>query len=104
MPDILSQIGTAIGGQIKSLSGRVSTLEGKSDTYSEPTYIEGRVGQLTIWADSTKEDLLGTKHFVYNSGRLTQVIENDGSQNLVLTKTLTYDAAGNLGSITKDYA
>jgi hypothetical protein len=115
MSAILAQIGTKVGTELQSLGSRVFTLESNGgggggggpvliDSYSETSYVEGRISQVTTWDTSSKVNLISTKHFTYNSGRLTQVIENDGSQNLVLTKTLTYDSGGNLESITKDYA
>ena len=75
-----------------------------SDSYSEPTFTSGVLESITTWTDSGKGTKVGTKAFTYTNGNLTSVVEKDGSDATTLTKTLTYDAEGNLASITKDYA
>ena len=74
------------------------------DSYSEPTFSNGVLQSITTWTDSGKATKVGSKTFTYTSGNLTSVVEKDGSDATTLTKTLTYDAEGNLASITKDYA
>jgi len=108
--DILSQIGTAVGTEFKSLGSRVDTLEsgggGSSevDSYSETTYTNGLVSQISTWSTSSKSNLVQTKSFTYANGLLTQIVVADGSSVTELTQTITYDSEGNLESITKDYA
>lgn len=75
-----------------------------ADNYSEPTFTSGVLQSITTWTDSGKETKVGSKAFTYTGGNLTSVVEKDGSDATILTKTLTYDAEGNLASITKDYA
>lgn len=103
MSDILGQIGAKVGETISSLSGRVSALE-SSDSYSETSYTNGVVSQITTWSSSSKSTLLRTKAFTYTDGLLTQILVTDGSNTTELTQTLAYDSDGNLESITKDYA
>ena len=74
------------------------------DSYSEPTFTSGLLTALTTWTDNSKGTKVGSKAFTYTNGNLTSVVEKDGSDATTLTKTLTYDAEGNLASITKDYA
>lgn len=74
------------------------------DNYSEPTFTSGLLTALTTWTDSGKGTKVSSKTFTYTGGNLTSVVEKDGSDVTTLTKTLTYDAEGNLASITKDYA
>jgi len=100
---ILGQIGAKVGTEISSLSGRVSALE-SSDSYSETTYTNGVVSQITTWSTSSKSNLLQTKVFTYTNGLLTQILVTDGSNATELTQTFTYDSEENLESITKDYA
>jgi len=100
---ILGQIGAKVGTKISSLSGRVSALE-SSDSYSETTYTNGVVSQITTWSTSSKSNLLQTKVFTYTNGLLTQILVTDGSNATELTQTFTYDSEENLESITKDYA
>ena len=104
--DILSQIGTAVGTEFKSLGSRVSTLEsgGGADSYSETTHTNGMVSEINTWSTSSKSNLVQTKSFTYTNGLLTQIVVKDGSSVTELTKTFTYDGDGNLASITKDYA
>lgn len=104
--DILSQIGTAVGTEFKSLGSRVSTLEsgGGVDSYSETTHTNGMVSEINTWSTSSKANLVQTKSFTYTNGLLTQIVVKDGSSVTELTKTITYDSDGNLESITKDYA
>ena len=104
MPDILEQIGTKVGTEIKSLSSRIDGIIATPDNYSESTFTDGVLTAMTTWTDSGKGTKVGSKTFSYTSGNLTSVIEKDGSDVTTLTKTLTYDAEGNLASITKDYA
>ena len=104
MPDILEQIGTKVGTEIKSLSSRIDEIIATPDNYSESTFTDGVLTTMTTWTDSGKGTKVGSKAFSYTSGNLTSVIEKDGSDVTTLTKTLTYDAEGNLASITKDYA
>lgn len=103
---ILSQIGTAVGTEFKSLGSRVSALEsgGGIDSYSETTYTNGMVSEINIWSTSSKANLVQTKSFTYTNGLLTQIVVKDGSSVTEITKTLTYDAEGNIASIAKDYA
>ena len=105
MPDILAQIGTKVGTEIKSLSTRIDGIEasGPSDNYSEPTFTSGLLTALTTWTDSGKGTKVSSKAFTYTDGNLTSIVEKDGADATTLTKTLTYDVAGNLESITKDY-
>jgi hypothetical protein len=104
--DILSQIGTAVGTEFKSLGSRVSTLEssGGVDSYSETTHTNGIVSEINTWSTSSKSNLVQTKSFTYTNGLLTKIVVKDGSSVTELTKTFTYDGDGNLASITKDYA
>ena len=109
--DILSQIGTAVGTEFKSLGSRLSTLESGGgggsnpvDSYSETTYTNGLVSQISTWSTSSKSNLVQTKSFTYANGFLTQIVVADGSSVTELTQTITYDSEGNLESITKDYA
>ena len=104
MADILSQIGTKVGTELKSLSSRIDNISGEVDSYSEPTFTSGLLTALTTWTDNSKGTKVSSKAFTYTSGNLTSVVEKDGSDVTTLTKTLTYDAEGNLASITKDYA
>lgn len=110
---ILGQIGAKVGTEISSLSGRVSALESNSgggggsspvDSYSETTYTNGLVSQISTWSTSSKSNLVQTKTFTYTNGLLTQIVVADGSSVTELTQTFTYDSDGNLESITKDYA
>lgn len=100
---ILGQIGAKVGTEISSLSGRVTALE-SSDSYSETTYTNGVVSQITTWSTPSKSTLLRTKAFTYTDGLLTQILVTDGSNTTELTQTLAYDSDGNLESVTKDYA
>lgn len=75
-----------------------------ADSYSEPTFTSGLLTALTTWTDSGKGTKVSSKAFTYTDGNLTSVEEKNGSDVTTLTKTLTYDAEGNLASITKDYA
>jgi hypothetical protein len=100
---ILGQIGAKVGTELSSLSDRVSALE-SSDSYSETTYTNGLVSQISTWSTSSKSNLVQTKTFTYTNGLLTQIVVADGSSVTELTKTLAYDSDGNLESITKDYA
>ena len=75
-----------------------------SNNYSEPTFSSGVLQSITTWTDSGKGTKVSSKAFTYTDGNLTSVVEKDGSDVTTLTKTLTYDVAGNLASITKDYA
>jgi len=104
--DILSQIGTAVGTEFKSLGSRVDTLEsdGGVDNYLETTYSSGLVSQISTWSTSSKANLVQTKSFTYTNDLLTQIVVKDGSSVTELTQTITYDSDGNLESITKDYA
>jgi YD repeat-containing protein len=103
---ILAQIGTKVGTELKSLSTRIDNIGGVSltDNYSELTFDEGLLTALTTWTNSGKGTKVSSKAFTYTDGNLTSVVEKDGSDVTTLTKTLTYDAEGNLASITKDYA
>ena len=74
-----------------------------SDIYAEPTFTDGVLTSLTTWT-SNGGTKISSKTFSYTSGNLTSVVEKDGSDTTTLTKTLTYDAEGNLASVTKDYA
>jgi flagellar biosynthesis component FlhA len=103
MSDILGQIGAKVATKISSLSSRVSALE-SNDSYSETTYTDGLVSQISTWSTSSKSTLLQTKAFTYTNGLLTQILVTDGSITTELTQTLAYDSDGNLESITKDYA
>lgn len=106
MASILEQIGTKVGAELKSLSTRIDGIGGVSlsDNYSEPTFTNGLLTSLTTWTNSGKATKVSSKAFTYTSGSLTSIVEKDGSDTTVLTKTLTYDADGNLESLTKDYA
>ena len=109
---ILGQIGTKVGTEISSLSSRISALESSGggggssevDSYSETTYTNGLVSQISTWSTSSKSNLVQTKTFTYTNGLLTQILVADGSSVTELTQTFTYDSEGNLESITKDYA
>jgi len=95
---ILYQVGQGVKNSISSALG-------KDDSFSEPVFNSGGdLTSLTTWTDSGKGTKVGSKAFTYTSGNLTSVVEKDGSDTTTLTKTLTYDAGGNLASITKDYA
>lgn len=100
---IFEQIGGKVGTEVDSLSSRISALESE-DSYSETTYTNGVVSQITTWSTSSKSNLLQTKAFTYTNGLLTQIVVADGSSVTELTQTLAYDSDGNLESITKDYA
>lgn len=99
---ILYKIGQAVkvAGQSGGGGGGGPTL---TDDYSEPTFTDGILTSLTTWT-SDGGTKVSSKTFSYTSGNLTSVVEKDGSDVITLTKTLTYDAEGNLASITKDYA
>ena len=86
--------------------GNISSEIGdtRADSYSEPTFTSGVLQSITTWTNSGKGTKVGSKAFTYTNGNLTSVVEKDGSDATTLTKTLTYDAEGNLASITKDYA
>jgi len=110
---ILGQIGAKVGTEISSLSGRVSALESNGgggggssevDSYSETTYTNGLISQISTWSTSSKSNLVETKTFTYTNGLLTQIVVTDGSSVTELTQTFTYDSEENLESITKDYA
>ena len=106
---IFEQIGGKVGTEVDSLSSRISALESEesyseTDSYSETTYTNGVVSQITTWSTSSKSNLLQTKAFTYTNGLLTQIVVADGSSVTELTQTLAYDSDGNLESITKDYA
>jgi YD repeat-containing protein len=95
---ILYQVGQGVKNSISSALG-------KDDSFSEPVFNSGGdLTSLTTWTNSGKGTKVGSKAFTYTSGNLTSVVEKDGSDTTTLTKTLTYDAGGNLASITKDYA
>ncbi len=99
-PDILSQIGTLIGGQF---SNRFLGLVGR-DVYSEITYDnDGNISRIETYADDTKAKLLKVKTFTFSSGSLTQILVTDGT-NTKLTQTLTYGSNGSLANIEKDFA
>ena len=109
--DILSQIGTAVGTEFKSLGSRVSTLESGGgggvdlvDDYSETTFVNGLISQISTWSTPYKTILMQTRSFTYTGDYLTQIVVKDGSSVTELTQTITYDSDGNLESITKDYA
>ena len=115
MTDILGQIGAKVGTEFSSLSGRVSALESSGggggggpsspvDSYSETSYSNGLLSQISTWSTSSKSNLVQTKTFTYTNGLLTQIVVTDGSSVTELTQTFTYDSDGNLESITKDYA
>lgn len=114
MSSILAQIGTKVGVELSSLDSRVNALESNGggggggdtpvDSYSETTYNNGLVSQISTWSTSSKSNLVQTKSFTYTNGLLTQILVADGSSVTELTQTLTYDSNGNLESITKDYA
>ena len=105
MASVLSQIGHAIGGEVKNLYSRISGLAG-DDAYSEMGYdANGNVSTITTYTDSTKANLVKTKTLSYTSGSLTGVVVTDSGGNAVLTQTLAYDAtSGDLNSIEKDFA
>jgi len=102
---VLSQIGHAIGVEVKNLYSRISGLAG-DDTYSEIGYdANGNVSTVTTYTDSTKAALVKTKTLSYTSGSLTGIAITDSGGNTVLTQTLAYDAtSGDLDSVEKDYA
>ena len=98
---ILGQIGAKVGTEISSLSGRISALEANGgggggsdpvDSYSETTYTNGLVSQISTWSTSSKSNLVQTKTFTYTDGLLTQIVVADGSSVTELTQTLTYDS------------
>jgi len=97
---ILYKIGQAvkIAGQSGGGGGPPAT-----DDYSEPTFTSGVLTSLTTWT-SNGGTKVSSKTFSYTSGNLTSVVEKDGSDTTTLTKTIAYDAEGNLASVTKDYA
>jgi len=102
---VLSQIGHAIGVEVKNLYSRISGLAG-DDAYSEIGYdANGNVSTVTTYTDSTKVTLVKTKTLSYNSGSLTGIVVTDSSGTTVLTQTLAYDVtSGDLDSVEKDYA
>ena len=104
MASIFEQIGTKVGTELKSLSTRIDGIIATPDNYSESTFTDGVLTTMTTWTDSGKGTKVSSKEFTYTNGNLTGVVEKDGSDVTTLTKTLTYDAEGNLASITKDYA
>lgn len=105
MASVLSQIGNAIGGEVKNLYSHISGLSG-DDSYSEIGYdANGNVSTVTTYTDSTKATLVKTKTLSYTSGSLTGIVVTDSGGTTVLTQTLAYDAtSGDLDSIEKDYA
>lgn len=114
MSDILAQLGTAIGGQIGSLSSRVSAIENDGgggsgaspvDSFDEITYgADGSVTIITTYSTPSKLNIVQSKVFTYQSGNLYQILTRNGSNETIMLKTLTYDSDGNLESVSKDYA
>jgi hypothetical protein len=73
--------------------------------YHEITYnIDGDVSAINIWTDSSKATQLFSKAFTYSEGNLTQIAITDGSGTTLLTKLFSYDADGNIQTITRTYA
>jgi hypothetical protein len=110
MTDILAQIGTKLGAEVKYLQTQIDAGGGggggsnPTDDYTESTFANGVLTAMTTWTDNTKSVLVSGKAFTYTNGLLTQVVESDENNTTTLTKTITYDSNGNLESITKDYA
>ena len=67
--------------------------------YKEITTVNGAVTMLKVWDSSAKVSLLMTKGFIYSLGNLTQIVTTNHLANRIYTKTLTYDAVGNLSAI-----
>ena len=109
---ILAQIGTTLGAEFKSLGSRVSALESGGggggvdlvDDYSETTFVNGLISQITTWSTPFKTILMQTKSFTYTGDYLTQIVVTNGDDVTEFTQTFTYDSEGNLESTTKDYA
>jgi len=75
-------------------------LRGLASYYDELTYAAGLLAKIETYVDSSKATKLFTKTFIYSGGVLTSITILRIFTNLTTTKTLNYDASGNLINIT----
>lgn len=66
--------------------------------------VDGDVSSIDIWTDSGQGTKLFTKAFTYLGGNLTQIAITDEISDATLTKAFSYDADGNIETITRTYA
>jgi len=76
-------------------------INGLSVNYNELIYTAGLLTKKETYVDNSRTDKLFTKNFTYTSNKLTQVTLLNIETNVTVTKTLNYDANGNLINITK---
>ena len=75
-------------------------LRGLASYYDELIYAAGLLSKIETYVDSSKTSKLFTKTFIYTGGVLTSITILRIFTNLTTTKTLNYDASGNLINIT----
>ena len=76
-------------------------IDGLVDYYDELIYAAGLLTTIETYTNSSKTVNLFTKSFTYSGGVLTQITLLNIAENTTETKTLNYDASGNLINITK---
>jgi hypothetical protein len=76
-------------------------IDGLANYYNELVYSGGSLTKIETYVDITKATNLFTKTFTYTSGVLTQIALLNRTTSVTETKTLNYDASGNLINITK---
>jgi len=75
-------------------------LRGLASYYDELIYAAGLLTKIETYVDASKVTKLFTKTFIYTGGVLTSITILRIFTNLTTTKTLNYDASGNLINIT----
>lgn len=75
-------------------------LRGLASYYDELIYAAGLLAKIETYVDSSKTSKLFTKTFNYSGGVLTSITILRIFTNITTTKTLNYDASGNLINIT----
>ena len=90
-------------GDYNSLSNRPEVTDADLEVfYSELVYTNGDLTSIGYWSNAGKSVKYYTKTLSYSNGSLSQVILADNVLDLtVWTKTLSYDAGGNLTNLTK---
>ena len=76
-------------------------VDGLQDYYDELIYAAGLLTKIETYVDNSKVTKLFTKTFIYSGGVLTSITLLNIATNVTETKTLNYDASGNLINITK---
>ena len=108
MATIFSQIGTAVGDELKALVSRLTTLEDSSggpsvDEFKVTEYNDdGLVSCVKIYSDSEHTNLVSYKNYIYDSeGSLIQ-IDSYVNDILVDITKFTFDSDGNLANSNTD--